>query len=138
MSGIRNEAGVKSAVKKLLNKHGWYFWMPPGNGYGTSGVSDFNCIKDGVFLALETKFGYNKPTALQVAYAGHVIANDCFALCVNETMLGVLDTFLESFAAAALAERKQEKIADEDGARMLNAIDIMTDLWGLPKGSAGK
>jgi hypothetical protein len=43
----------------------WYF-MPPANGYGRSGIPDFiGCYKGNMF-GVETKFGKNEPTANQV------------------------------------------------------------------------
>ena len=56
------EKDVKAEVKKLLNAHDWFWWMPPANGFGKAGISDFNALKKGVFLAVETKFGSKKPT----------------------------------------------------------------------------
>ena len=52
---IHNEAGVKTATKKLLKDHGWFVWMPPANGYGRVGISDIHALKGGQFLAIETK-----------------------------------------------------------------------------------
>jgi hypothetical protein len=61
---MRNEADVKKQVKKVLAKCGeelWYF-MPPANGYGRSGIPDFLGTYKGMTFAIETKFGNNKPT----------------------------------------------------------------------------
>ena len=56
MTEIKSEADVKREVKKLLNKYDWFYWMPAGSAYGNNNV-DFNCLKNGFFLAIETKFG---------------------------------------------------------------------------------
>lgn len=107
--------------------------MPSANGFGTLGVSDFNCVKDSVFMVIETKFGKNRPTALQRNFAAQIIANECLAFCVDQEMLGVLDIFLENFTAAAACQRKNLPVPDDVGARMMNAIDIMTDMWKYSK-----
>lgn len=62
---FKNEGDVKKYVKKVLATYSsdelWYF-MPPANGYGRSGVPDFlGCFKGNMF-AIETKFGSNNPT----------------------------------------------------------------------------
>lgn len=89
-----NEGDVKNAVKKLFKKYGWFYWMPPGNGYGTSGVADFNALKGGRFLALETKFGSNKPTPAQTNYLRNVQVMGCLAMVVNEKTLVDLEEWL--------------------------------------------
>lgn len=49
------EGKVKAAVKKYLRERGVWFCMPMGTGFGSSGVPDFLCCKDGRFIAIETK-----------------------------------------------------------------------------------
>ena len=63
---FRSEADVKTAVKQLLAEYPgvWYF-MPASNGYGRSGVPDFVGCFQNMFFAVETKFGYGKPTPAQ-------------------------------------------------------------------------
>ena len=58
-----SESDVKKYVKKILDDHGWKWWMPPANGFGQAGISDFNALRSGVFLAVETKF-YARSTGL--------------------------------------------------------------------------
>lgn len=126
---VRNEGGVKALIKDLLNFHGWYTWMPAANGMGTLGVLDHLAIKDGVFLAIEAKFGANKPTPLQKAFAGQVIANSAFAFCVNEKNIDHLAWWLESFAISCAHEREGKEVPAEHGARMINAMSALTDLF---------
>ena len=49
------EAAVKDAVKKVLKKHGIWYFMPMQNGFGVVGVPDFICCFHGMFLGVETK-----------------------------------------------------------------------------------
>jgi Holliday junction resolvase len=85
MSDIHNEAGVKREVRKLLAKHGWFVWMPPANGYGKAGISDFHALRDGKFLAIETKYGGNTTTALQAKFLDNIGLAGGWAIVVNET-----------------------------------------------------
>lgn len=125
---INSESDVKKQVKKLLDKHGFFWWMPPANGFGKIGVSDFNALRDGVFLAIETKFGKNKPTLHQKAYIESINASGGMAFIVNEATLDWLRQWLEAFDRSAEQIAKREKIADADGALMLDAAAQMTDL----------
>jgi hypothetical protein len=118
----RTEKDVKKQVKVLLEKYGWFWWMIPANGYGKSGTSDFHAIKKGTFIALETKFGSNKPTALQVGFLNSIRAEDGFALVVSDRNIDWLDAFLESFDIAVAAQSRSEEVPAEHGARMLNAL----------------
>ena len=91
---IHNEAGVKAAVKRMLKDHGWFGWMPPANGYGRVGISDIHALKGGHFVAIETKYGGNKPTAMQAAFLGNIAQAGGTALVVNERNLDELEAFL--------------------------------------------
>lgn len=125
---MKNEKDVKKEVKRLLDKHGYFWFMPPANAYGKSGISDFIALKTGVMMAVETKFGSNKPTALQIAFLNSVRQEDGFGFVVNDKNVDWLDAFLESFAIAAIAQSKNEPVPEEHGARMVNAIKELTEL----------
>lgn len=129
MSRVKDEKGVKGKIKELLNHWGWYTWMPGANGFGTTGVSDHLAIKNGVFLAVEAKFGYNKPRPAQKSFAAQIMANDGFAFCVNERNIDHLAWWLESFEFATQCQMRQEEVPAEHGARLLNAISALTDLF---------
>lgn len=122
------EADVKNEVKKLLKKHGWFWWMVPMNGYGQSGVSDFNALRAGVFLAVETKFGTNKPTPLQKAYLQSVTAEGGFGFVVNDRNIAQFAGWLETFDRSTKAVEAGQTPSAEDGSYMLNAIAAMTEL----------
>jgi hypothetical protein len=132
---FENEKHVKREVKKLLDKYGWFWWMPPANGYGATGVADFNALKNGVFLAVETKFGTNKPTPRQKAYAESVAAMQGFAFCVNERNLEWLDRWLLAFGNASTAVLRnkgtdpRQAVDQADGADLLNAMHALMELW---------
>ena len=94
MRDIVNEAGVKREVKRLLKKYGWYYWMPPANAFGRAGIADFNAVRDGRFLAVETKFGSNKPTPLQQQFLDSIVAHGGLAVVVTERNLCELESLL--------------------------------------------
>lgn len=137
VSRVKDEKGVKTLIKRLLDYHGWFHWMPSANGYGMQGVSDHLALKDGVFLAVEAKFGTNKPKPTQKAFAAQVMSNDAFAFCVNEKNIDHLAMWLESFEIAKQYSKRaletgsnpEEAVPHEHGARMLNAISALTDLF---------
>lgn len=78
------EKKVKDKVKAVLESEGVYFFMPPANGFGRSGVPDIVACVNGLFLAIETKAGTNKPTALQVRELEAIRRNNGVAVVVNE------------------------------------------------------
>lgn len=124
---MQNEKDVKKEVKKILDKHKWFWWMPPANGFGKVGVSDFNAIRGGVFMAIETKFGKNQPTVHQRAFLSSVAAEDGFGFLVNEKNLDWLRAFMEAFDRSADNASKKVEPTPEDGAMMLNAIRELTN-----------
>lgn len=89
------EAKVKAKIKLLLKKHGVYYAMPIGTGYGNSGVPDFLCCVRGHFLAIEAKAGKGKPTALQFKHIADIITQGGTAVVINENDLDELDKILE-------------------------------------------
>lgn len=95
MRDIVNEAGVKREVKKLLAKYGWHYWMPPSNAFGRAGIADFNAVRDGRFLAIETKYGSNKPTPLQQRFLNEIEAHGGLAMVVTERNLDELKGLLK-------------------------------------------
>lgn len=95
MRDIVNEAGVKREVKKLLTKYGWYYWMPPSNAFGRAGIADFNAVRGGRFLAIETKFGSNKPTPLQRRFLDSIAEHGGLAVVTTEKTLSELEDLLQ-------------------------------------------
>lgn len=116
------EAHVKDDVKAILDKHGWFWFMPPSNAYGKSGISDFIALRNEVFMAIETKFGTNKPTAMQVGFLNSVRAESGFAFVVSDRNIAWFVAFMESFDISVQCAAQREKVPEEHGSRMMNAI----------------
>lgn len=90
------EDDVKKEIKRLLKKYHWWYFMPAANQYGTNGIPDFICLRDGRFLAIEAKFGYNKPTDLQDDRMSEIRAKGGLAVWVNEKRLEKLEELLKA------------------------------------------
>lgn len=120
-----NEADVKRRVKKLLDQHKWFWWMPPANGFGRTGISDFNALRDGVFIAVETKFGKNKPTPMQIGFLESVQSESGLSFVVNEQNIGAFETWLAHFDNAVKAQAEERDVDPADGAAMLDAMQAM-------------
>lgn len=123
----RNEGDVKKQVKTLLKAHGYFFWMPPANGFGRTGIADINAIKSGVFLAVETKFGRNSPTPMQRAFLESINAEQGFGFVVCEKRVGYFAQWLHLFDKASAAHAAGEEIGTAEGAAMLECMRLMTD-----------
>ena len=96
-------------------------------GFGKNGVSDDNALKAGVFMAIEAKFGSNKPTPLRIGYLNSIRAEGDFAFVVSDRNIHWFEAFLESFDLSTAAAIKAEKVPDEHGITMLNAIHELSN-----------
>jgi hypothetical protein len=132
MRKYENEGDVKKEVKKILNQHEWFWWMPPANGFGKSNV-DFNAIRGGVFMAIETKYDKRKCTPLQLAYLSSIQKEDGFGFVVTEKNIEHFRTWMQVFDRSAKAMMAQQTIPPEDGAAMLEAIRILTEPYVFAK-----
>lgn len=99
--------------------------MPPANGFGKPNV-DFNAIRGGVFIAVETKFHGNKPSVLQKAFLASIISEDGFGFVVDEKNFLWFKGFMEAFDRSAQAVAGSKQPDDSDGAYMMNAIHELT------------
>lgn len=88
------EGKVKDKVKKILKEKGLYFFMPPMNGYGSSGVPDIIACQDGHFIGIECKANGNKTTALQEKQMTQIREHGGTTIVVDETGVGVLALLL--------------------------------------------
>lgn len=133
---MRSEKDVKKKVKAILDKHGWFWFMPPANAYGKSGISDIIAMRRGAFMAIETKFGANKPTAMQVGFCNSIRQEDGFAFVVSDRNIDWFAAFMESFDVSVAEQSHGRKVPHEHGARMLNAIaelsNKLLDTGGAP------
>ena len=118
---------VKVPVKKLLTKHGWFWWMPPANGFGQTGVADIHAVKQGMFMVIETKFGTRDPTPMQRAFLDSIRAANHFAFVVRDTTIGAFEQFL-TYLDKSIEIAGQNMVPGADvGGPMLDAIKTMTD-----------
>lgn len=128
LSPMRDENGVKKNVKKLFDHHGWYWWSIGASMYGKGGVSDFHALKNGVFLAVETKFGKKKPTNLQRAFLESICAGNAFGFIVSDRNIEWLATFLEQFGKETDLVMAEKKMSNEGGATLVDAIRALQEL----------
>lgn len=90
------EQKVKKACVEIIKKHGAYYFFPPANGYGRSGIPDIIICHKGQFLAVECKAGYNKPTPLQEREMMAIHKAGGSAIVVREDTLELLDLWFAS------------------------------------------
>jgi hypothetical protein len=97
---MKNEGDVKKVVKNVLKdtKNCWWF-MPPANGYGRSGIPDFVGHVDGHFFAIETKFGSNIPTANQTRELAEINNAGGMVWIVRETSVDMWEKEFRGWAA---------------------------------------
>jgi Holliday junction resolvase len=79
------EKAVKAKVKAVLDNEGVYYFMPPANGFGRSGVPDIVACVNGLFFGIECKANGNKPTALQIREIEAIRRSNGVAVVVDET-----------------------------------------------------
>lgn len=104
------EKKVKDKVKALLASEGVYFFMPATHGFGRSGVPDIVACVNGLFLAIETKAGTNKPTALQTREIETIRSNNGVAVVVNEENWDMVRELVEKLKATIISSASDAKI----------------------------
>lgn len=82
------EKKVKETVKAILKEYGAYFFMPPANGLGRSGIPDLIGCYKGKFFAVECKAGTNTTTPLQDRELDAIRGASGAAIVVNENNVG--------------------------------------------------
>jgi methylaspartate ammonia-lyase len=99
------EKVVKDKVRAILDAHSVYYFMPPANGYGRSGIPDFICCvkaePHGIFLTIETKANGNKPTALQIREIETIRRHNGVAVVVDETNYDMLPDLIRKLRGAS-------------------------------------
>jgi Holliday junction resolvase len=105
------EALVKAKVKAVLESEGVYFFMPPANGFGRSGIPDIVACVNGLFLAIECKAGGNKPTALQIREIETIRRNNGVAVVVDETNWDMVRELVRRLKATIISQASDAKDA---------------------------
>jgi hypothetical protein len=116
------EKDVKKGVKMILTKHDWFWWMPPSNAFGRTGISDFHALKAHVFMAIETKVGKKEPTPMQKGFLISIQSEGGIAFVVNEDRLPTLDMFLTAFGNSVELSRAGQPEDPDTAALMLNCM----------------
>lgn len=88
------EGRVKAKIRVKLDAWKVYYFMPPANGYGRTGIPDFIICVNGRFVAIEAKAGKGTTTALQDRELHAIFKAGGVSLVVNENNLGVIDTVM--------------------------------------------
>ena len=127
--GGKTEKHVKDFVKKVLNQYDIFWWMPPANGYGVSGISDFGALGAGTFFAIETKANKNTPTAMQKAYLRSIDREGGIALVVQDTTQDAFAKFMACYAQSVKLKSMGKDPTVEIGGPMLDALKILTEPW---------
>lgn len=88
------ERKVKDKVTALLRGFGAYYFFPPANGFGRSGIPDIIACYRGQFLAIECKAGKNTATRLQLREIDYINKAGGIALVVNEHNITEIEQIL--------------------------------------------
>ena len=89
------EKKVKDKIKKILEEHGAYYFMPATGGYGKSGVPDIVACLRGKFIGIECKANGNKPTALQEKNLTEIMTVGGFSVLIDEGGMPMFKSMLE-------------------------------------------
>lgn len=95
----KNESDVKDDIKKILTKHGVWYFMPSMNGYGRSGIPDFVCCVNGRFMAIEAKFGRGIETEHQLRELNAINVSGGVSITIRESSIDSLEAYLLAIIA---------------------------------------
>lgn len=85
------ESKVKAQVKRILDKHHIYYFMPAANGFGRAGIPDIIGCCGSRFIAIECKAGRGKTTALQDRELERIKEHGGVALVIREDNMNELE-----------------------------------------------
>ena len=89
------EKKVKDKVTAVLKEYGAYYFFPPSNGFGRSGIPDIIACLHGHFIAIECKAGKGKPTALQLRELQSIYLAGATALLIREANIHEVQQHLQ-------------------------------------------
>jgi hypothetical protein len=101
MSAQTPESKVKKKLTDMLKKHAVWYFFPPNNGLGKSGVPDLIGCVNGVFFGVECKADAKKlATPLQIA-CGKAIraAGGYWFLVYDNDSIAQVEEFILRWAA---------------------------------------
>jgi hypothetical protein len=87
------ESAVKARCVDIIKKYRAYYFFPAQNGYGRAGIPDIIVCYRGMFLGVECKAGFNKPTALQEREMAEIHRAGGSAMVVREDTLDLLEAW---------------------------------------------
>ena len=85
------ENKVKAKCVDIIKKYRAYYFFPAQNGYGRAGIPDIIVCYRGMFLGIECKAGFNKPTALQEREMAEIHKAGGSAMVVREDTTELLE-----------------------------------------------
>lgn len=88
------EGKVKKEVKRILESHEIYYYMPVPSGYGRRGPGDFLCCVNSKFLSIEAKGPDGKETELQEEDSKAVRKSKGLKLIIKMENLYYLESFI--------------------------------------------
>ena len=89
------ETKVKRRVTDILRAYDVYFFFPPSNGFGRTGIPDIIACYRGQFIAIECKAGKNTTTALQRRELLGIQDAGGYALVINENNIDQVTAVLD-------------------------------------------
>lgn len=89
------EGKVKDAVRRVLKKHGAWYFSPVSNGLGKHGIPDFVCCFEGRFVGIECKARDGmEPTTLQTICHEDIKKANGTVFVVTPGLVDQLDRYL--------------------------------------------
>jgi hypothetical protein len=100
---MKNEGDVKKIVKDILKTTAKCWWfMPPANGFGRSGIPDFVGGVNGYIFAVETKYGKGTTTANQAREIAALEQSGARVWIVRETSVDGWEKEFKAWATLCL------------------------------------
>jgi Holliday junction resolvase len=114
----------------MLKYHNVWYYYPPANGMGQSGLPDVICNLNGLFVGIECKADHTKkPTALQLRCAEQIrAAHGYWFLVYDDISLGQVEQFL----ITKMHEQKMELVRTTElriVMRDVTVVDRESKLW---------